>query len=122
MRRFPLLPAVFVAVALCGSMVGPSAEAQDGAAAPTYSRMRMGADDWNARGGRWVPGGYGGYGGYGYFPPYVSPVVAGTWYARPYPYHFDYYRMRWGGAEQAPPGDCPCDAGAVAAPPAEPAP
>ena len=57
-----MLPAMFIAAALFGSVVGPSAAAQDGAAAPTYSRMRMGADDWNARGGRWFPGGYGGYG------------------------------------------------------------
>jgi hypothetical protein len=85
---------------------GASAPAQDMAVAPTYSRLRMGANDWQVRGG--FRHGYDGYGyGYGYFQPYISPVVAGSWYARPYPYHFDYFRGRWNGTA---PADCPCAA------------
>jgi hypothetical protein len=88
---------------------GSSAPAQDMSAAPTYSRLRTGADDWHGRGGAWGYG-QGGYAsGYGYFPPYVSPVVAGSWYSRPYPYHFDYFRGRWD--RPAPTTDCPREHG-----------
>ena len=84
--------------------------------APTYSRARSGADDWHARGGGHGYG-RGRYGfGYGdnFFQPYYSPVIAGYWYQRPYPYHFDYYRHRWGGGPELQgdmtpiPSDCPC--------------
>jgi hypothetical protein len=87
------------------------AHAQPGAMAPAYSRMRTGADDWHGRGG--------GYGyGYNFFPPYYyPPVYAGSWYSRPYPYHFDYYRYRWNGnptngdeAEPRTNPNCPCAA------------
>ena len=76
--------------------------------APTYSRVRQGADQWRHHGD------YGhrhrGYGyGYGFYQPYYQPIVAGTYYERPYPYHFDYYRHRWGAQESpAPVADCPC--------------
>ncbi len=52
--------------------------------------------------------GYHGYHGTRYY----SPRVSGSWYARPYPYHFDYYRQRYGGGYAAPtePADCPCAA------------
>jgi hypothetical protein len=84
-----------------------------------YQRVRTGADAWSARGGfphSW----YGGFGAYGGFvaPFFTPPIVAGAWYERPYPYHFDYYRNRWGGApagaygnagvEMIPAADCPC--------------
>ncbi len=76
--------------------------------------MRTGADDWQARGGprqNWR-GGYGpGFGGFHDPFFFTPPIVTGSWYQRPYPYHFDYYRYRWGG----PPNgygtaseDCPC--------------
>ena len=67
--------------------------------APTYAACAAGADQWHDRGG-----GHGrrlartavGYGGF--YNPYFaqSPIVTGSWYQRPYPYHFDYYRYRWG--------------------------
>ncbi len=85
-----------------------TAPAHDYSPAPTYSRMRAGADDWHARGGGYGPG-YPGYGaGYGYFQPYVSPVIAGSWYARPYPHHFDYFRDRWNGSASELQQECPC--------------
>ena len=85
-----------------------AAPAQDSLQAPTYSRTRTGAEDWHARGGGYVHGqGDFGY-GYGYFQPYISPVVAGSWYARPYPYHFDYFRGRWDGPRSGIASDCPC--------------
>jgi hypothetical protein len=96
-----------------------TAPAQDTFVAPTYSRSRMGADDWQARGGYGHGGGHvrPGY-GYGFYQPYISPVIAGSWYARPYPYHFDYYRNRWGGGPNGYQGgttsDCPCAADAPA--------
>ena len=101
--------------------------------APAYSRTRMGAPTGNAQAGgqNWgrYNGGYGNAYGYGFYPPYYfSPVIAGTWYARPYPYHFDYYRWRWGGNQpnnlpnnqpQAP-ANGPCVTEAVEPKPAQP--
>jgi hypothetical protein len=88
--------------------------------APAYQRTRGGAGDWQARGGhaqhwRGPSGGYGGF-----YDPYFAapPIIAGSYYQRPYPYHFDYYRNRWGGApvgtynsvgvEMVPADECPC--------------
>lgn len=98
--------------------IAPGVAAQ--APAAPYQRMRTGADSWSARGGlsnSWR-GGPGGWGGGFYAPFFTPPIVAGSWYERPYPYHFDYYRHRWGGSPHAPgvdPGvetipaaDCPC--------------
>jgi hypothetical protein len=31
-------------------------------------------------------------------PRWVSPQVTAGWFQRPYPYHLDYYRMRYGGS------------------------
>lgn len=95
-----------------------TALAQSPGPAP-YQRMRTGAGDWHARGGHgqnWRGGGIG-FGGF-YDPFFFSPpIVAGSWYERPYPHHFDYYRHRWGGpsgmpqTEMMPVADCPCLAG-----------
>jgi len=93
-----------------------TAPAQEPLAAPTYSRMRMGAEDWQSRGGNYAHGfGRGGHGwGGGFFQPYISPVIASSWYQRPHPYHFDYFRGRWDGGQGAYAGeipaspDCPC--------------
>lgn len=88
-------------------------------APPTYARMRQGADDWFARGGGF---GYAfpSYMYGGFFPGYSPPVIMSqSWYQRPYPYHFDVARQRWGGPppEQTegqgyptttPRSDCPC--------------
>ena len=43
--------------------------------------------------------GWQGHGGFGYGQPfygnyYSSPFVVGSWYARPYPTHLDYFRLR----------------------------
>lgn len=71
---------------------------------PAYSRQRAGS--WG--GGGWqgrsqTPDRYAGYhrGYYSY-----QPAIAGSWYARPYPYHFDYYRQRY--SAPALTNDCPC--------------
>ena len=51
----------------------------------------------------------------------LAGVIASSWYQRPYPYHFDYFRGRWDGGQGAyageapPPGYCPCDEDAAAA-------
>jgi hypothetical protein len=29
---------------------------------------------------------------------YVAPQVSASWFQRPYPYHLDYYRMKYGGS------------------------
>lgn len=97
------------------SSLAAMAPAQEPLAAPTYSRLRTGADDWQVRGGASGHGwGHGGWGwNSGFFQPYVSPVIASSWYARPYPHHFDYFRGRWNAppaADVAPPpaASCPC--------------
>ncbi|MCA9238244.1 MAG: hypothetical protein KDA44_22380 [Planctomycetales bacterium] len=63
----------------------PAAVAESSAFAPGYSH-----------------GGYGRWRG-GYYPGGFGGAFAGSWYARPYPYHLDYYRYRWG----APPAQAP---------------
>jgi hypothetical protein len=101
---------------LCVSNV---TRAQNAGTAPTYSRTRMGADDGQSRGGHGWNRGNGNYGyGGGFYQPYYAGVFSNSWYERPYPYHFDYYKYRWGanhliGGAQAAAGnaDCPCAAG-----------
>lgn len=39
-----------------------------------------------------------GHGGFGRFEPLNVPPVSAGWFQRPYPYHLDYYRMRYGGS------------------------
>lgn len=73
---------------------------------PVYSRSRSGALGGGAWRGEYRPParppfdqaniGYFGY----------APTVAGSWYTRPYPYHFDYYRWRYSTPRQT--VDCPC--------------
>ena len=105
---------------LIASAAAPSAFAQQ---APTYSRMRQGADDWTARGGGF---GYSfpSYMYGGFFPGFSPPVLATqSWYQRPYPAHFEVARQRWGSPPQQqmqqpmdgqgypammPRSDCPC--------------
>lgn len=68
---------------------------------PTYARQRAAAFAFRAESSPYSP--Y--HGGY-FFPAYPAPpVVTGSWYARPYPHHFDYYRWRY---NSPPPADCPC--------------
>lgn len=57
---------------------------------------------------RWDVGAYAAPYGYGWFAP---PIYAGSWFQRPYPYHFDYYRWRYAPLMQAAPlpHECPCD-------------
>lgn len=114
---------VALAVLATGVVAPLVSTAQEGPLAPTYSRARQGAEQWRHRGdyGHWNGGG--GY-GYGFYQPfYNQPIVAGTYYERPYPYHFDYYRHRWGGGQGGPPmeytpelQDCPCDVAPALAP------
>jgi hypothetical protein len=112
MRTALLLAAVLLAFA-------PALVRAQGPAAPLYQRVRSGADNWHARGGgqNWRGGGYdnGGYGGF--YNPYFAapPLIVRSYYQRPYPYHFDYYRNRWGAQEasyEVRPGiaapHCPC--------------
>jgi hypothetical protein len=88
--------------------LAPSCTYAQDTGAPVYMRSRGGDRGWHGGGGF----GYGGLPGYGYLQPYYPPVVASSWYARPYPYHFDYFNGRWGGedaaATSAPISDCPC--------------
>src|SRR6188474_1474235 len=113
--------ACLLTVLVLAAIHATPAAAQNAAMASPYQRLRNGAGDWHARGGHnqhWRGGYGGGYGGF--YNPYFAPppIVAGSWYERPYPYHFDYYRQRWGGApngyygdpsvEMIPAAECPC--------------
>ena len=118
LRQFRLAAlATIVALAPCAASTGAAQEMM----APTYSRTRGGAGDWQSRG--WHGGGGWGWGGgYSFVPPfYPQPIVTGSYYQRPYPYHFDYFRHRWGG-EQPPAQDCPCAAEPMNGPASTPAP
>jgi hypothetical protein len=95
------------------------ARAQDPMSAPPYQRVRTGAGQWHARGGYLTHGQPAGYGFGGLYNPYVNPyfappLVFGSYYQRPYPYHFDYYRGRWNsplpgmGEAMIPASACPC--------------
>ena len=82
--------------------------------APVYQRDREIAFVNAGHGGHGHHGGdgFGGYPGFGVpygYPWYGPQFYVGTWYERPYPYHFDYYRMRYSSPpiQQIAP-DCPC--------------
>lgn len=55
---------------------------------PVYQRHAGEGKNW---GGDWRRSGYPGR-------PWMTPQVSGGWFQRPYPYHLDYYKMRWGGS------------------------
>ena len=120
----PLPRSVAAACLFASAFAGlPPAHAQD--FAPTYSRHRTHAHDFGRRGDGHGFSGHrgGGYNNSYYDPSFYSSVVAGSYYQRPYPYHFDYYRRRWGGppANYGPDQlhatpDCPCAADSYDAP------
>ena len=60
-----------------------------------YQRGRPGG-----RHGGWGPPAYNPY----FWQPgfFAPPIVTGSWYTRPYPYHFDYYRWRYSMPPQRP--------------------
>jgi hypothetical protein len=82
-----------------GPVMGPMSPG--GSGPPVYQRQ----GSWNGPGGPGFGGpgfggppmgnrgGYGG-GGYGFAPAQFS----GSYFTRPYPYHLDYYKMRYGGS------------------------
>lgn len=55
---------------------------------PTYQRQafdwRYNDRDWRRYDRRWQP--------------WMMPQESSGWFQRPYPYHLDYYKMRWGGS------------------------
>lgn len=55
---------------------------------PVYQRH---AGEWKNWGGNWRRDGYAGR-------QSMTPQVSSSWFQRPYPYHLDYYKMRWGGS------------------------
>ncbi|MFO0792278.1 MAG: hypothetical protein U0805_22695 [Pirellulales bacterium] len=54
---------------------------------PVYQRH---PGDWRRRSGDWR--------GYGNGRSGMMPQISSGWFQRPYPYHLDYYKMRWGGS------------------------
>jgi hypothetical protein len=102
-----VVTAVAGATALCGAPVRADDSAGENQAVeriPVYQRQRVVRDPFgqhSARDAAHRPG---------YFaPPYgplprgagprqaPSQTSGGAWFQRPYPYHLDYYRMRYGG-------------------------
>ena len=74
--------------------------------APPYMRHHPGPAYGNRpygppSGGRYRRTPWLGYGSRGYAPwfsgGFYSPPIYGSWYQRPYPYHFDFYRGRFRG-------------------------
>lgn len=88
---------LLLACALLLPMASPASANEEGG---TYQRQRI-------QGGR-----HGFHGGHHYGHPfyggYYYPQVYGSWYARPYPTHLDYFRLRSRTPPMTPPVDCPC--------------
>jgi hypothetical protein len=64
------------------------AQAQPGGGGPTYQRKGSFAGDWGGGHDKWR---------HRPMPQFSSQTSAGS-FQRPYPYHLDYYRARWGGS------------------------
>ena len=97
-------PLTLLTRSLCLILPCVESAAQPGGG-PAYARNRGGGMHGGHVGGGWRGAPIGGhFGGYGFFP--YQPTIAGSWYARPYPYHFDYYRWRYSMPPQT--QDCPC--------------
>jgi len=105
MRPYPqtiLVLAILVLTLLLSSSATTKSCAQ-ASEAPVYARQRDhargdgvwngGAQYGNQSPGHLHPGHWGGYFPYPSFP--FQPAIAGSWYTRPYPHHFDYYRGRY---------------------------
>ena len=88
--------AILLACALLLPLAAPAFGNEEGG---TYQRQRM-------HGGRRGFHG-GGHFGHPWYGGFYQPQVFGSWYARPYPYHFDYYRWRYS-APPPHPVDPPC--------------
>lgn len=83
------LALALLTAALALSVVTPvCAQPQGGRGGPTYQRKSMYDDDgrWQHHDWRRRPQ-----------PQFTSEVNASS-FQRPYPYHLDYYRMKWGGS------------------------
>jgi hypothetical protein len=75
-------------VAALGLQSVATAQAQPGGGAPTYQRKGSFAGDWGGGHDKWRQRP---------MPQFSSQTSAGS-FQRPYPYHLDYYRARWGGS------------------------
>jgi len=75
---------------------------------PTYQRQRHGSRGGHP--GQHMPGWqHSGYVWPGFGGGFINTAYAGTWYQRPYPYHFDYYRGRFNAPHANGNNvDCPC--------------
>lgn len=82
-----MLARAFVA-ALLALLTTISVQAQPGGGAPTYQRKGTFAGGWQGRGRDRH---------HQRMPQFSSQTSAGS-FQRPYPYHLDYYRARWGGS------------------------
>jgi len=84
----------------CALLLPLSAQAFANEGGETYRRQRM-------HGGRH---GFGGrqHFGYPWYGGFYQPQFVGSWYQRPYPYHFDYFRWKYSAPPAMPPVDYPC--------------
>jgi hypothetical protein len=74
-----------------GPQGGSGQQAGHSGGPPVYQRQGSGWG-WqdNRRGGRRE--------GFNRYAPGMMPQVSSGWFQRPYPYHLDYYKMRYGGS------------------------
>jgi hypothetical protein len=72
----------------------------------TYQRQRISGGERGNYGGGFQGGYYGGHSWWG--GGFYQPTVVGSWYQRPYPHHFDYFRRRNNGPSTPSPVDYPC--------------
>ena len=84
-----MLSSRLLVLALLACLASPTTFAQDGAegrhSGSTYQRSR-----WENESRRHRPRHHA-------RRPVAAPQVQSGWFQRPYPYHLDYYRMRYGG-------------------------
>ena len=86
----------FIFCLICALVVSGFDSLANAEGAPaTYQRRSRGAMHGRHMAGWQHPGfGYGWATGWGGF---YNQAFAGSWYQRPYPYHFDYYKNRFNG-------------------------
>jgi hypothetical protein len=86
----------------CALLMSASTTAWANEEGGTYQRQRMNGGQRGYYGGGFQ-GGHPRWGG-----GFYQPTVVGSWYQRPYPHHFDYFRRRYNGPPAPVPVDYPC--------------
>jgi hypothetical protein len=86
MLRFGVIAAMLISPALAHAEESDD-EGKHRHRRPVYQRR---AFEWTPKHDRWNGRGFG--------HRWTEPQVSSGWFQRPYPYHLDYYKMRYGGS------------------------